>query len=312
MPDGRQRIWVVSPVYFDAGSWGRLRRDVRDVLDQLDPRPELRFIVVDDSAGLDSAMDDLDQLPDTRVITPPFNLGHQRALVYALRSLTDRLGDDDIIVTMDADGEDRPQDLPRLLAPVLGPQQHVRRIALARRTQREESLAFRIFYRIFKILFRTLTGVRLASGNYAAYRGRLLKAIIFHPYFNLAYSSTLVSLELESAYVDCPRGQRYEGESKMGWRRLLLHGVRLLMPFVDRVSIRALLVFTAVFSSAVVGSIAVLAIRLLTDLAIPGWATQSLLVLMSLSVVALGNFVVLFAVFSQSQGVSLSNLEERS
>jgi hypothetical protein len=31
-----------------------------------------------------------------------------------------------------------------------------------------------------------------------------------------------------------------------------------------------------------------------------------------LSFVALGNFVVLFAVFSQSQGISLSNLEHRN
>ena len=49
------------------------------------------------------------------VLQPPFNLGHQRALVYALRKALPQIADEDAVVTLDADGEDRPEDLPRLL-----------------------------------------------------------------------------------------------------------------------------------------------------------------------------------------------------
>ena len=49
--------------------------------------------------------------------------------------------------------------------------------------------------------------------------------------------------------------------------------------------------------------------RIFTDYAIPGWATITLLSLLVLSFIALGNFIVLFAVFSHSRGLSLANVE---
>jgi hypothetical protein len=55
--------------------------------------------------------------------------------------------------------------------------------------------------------------------------------------------------------------------------------------------------------------VVVVGIRLFTNTAIPGWAIGTLLGLVILSFVALGNFVVLFAVFSHSRGISLANLE---
>src|SRR3954452_1816239 len=106
---------VVCPVYFDVPAFRILRERVLDVVAE-DPRlagRDLRFLVVDDTAGRDAAIAGLDDLPDVEVMRPPFNLGHQRALVYALRLLSPRLADDEIVVTLDADGEDRPEDLPR-------------------------------------------------------------------------------------------------------------------------------------------------------------------------------------------------------
>ena len=72
---------------------------------------------------------------------------------------------------------------------------------------------------------------------------------------------------------------------------------------------RALIAFTSAFSAGLLLSIAVVGVRLLTDLAIPGWATFTLLLLLILSFVALGNFVILFTIFSQSQGMSLAFLD---
>jgi len=54
----------------------------------------------------------------------------------------------------------------------------------------------------------------------------------------------------------------------------------------------------------------VVGVRVFTTDTIPGWATASLLGLLIISFVALGNFVVLFAVFSHSRGISLANLEQ--
>jgi hypothetical protein len=306
------RLWIVCPSYKDVTSFLMLRSRIRDILDdESAPAPlELHFVVVDDSAGYDDEIDQLKMHEDVKVITPPFNLGHQRAIVYGLRLLLPEVRESDLVVTMDADGEDRPEDLPRLLAPLITGPNERGILCVARRTKRSESLRFRILYIFFRTMFHTLTGTTVRSGNYAAYRGWLAQRMLSHPYFDLCYSSTLVSLDMAVTPVPCPRGDRYAGRSRMNLLRLFMHGIRMLMPFTDRIAVRALTAFSAMFGLGIILSLAVICIRLFTSAAIPGWATATLLGLLILSFVALGNFVVLFAVFSHSRGISLANLEE--
>ena len=299
-------LWFVAPVYFDVESFLILRERLIAAVAGIDlqPRPCRQFVVVDDTAGRDVRIADLAALEDTRVVTPPFNLGHQRALVYGLRAMSSTIQEDDLVVTLDADGEDRPDDLPRLIAPILAETSNASAVALARRTSRQESLPFKVFYFFFRVLFRTLTGVAVRTGNYAAYRGQVARRTLFHPSFDLCYSSTFLSLDIPRHLVPCPRGSRYAGESKMNPGRLATHGLRMLMPFVDRIATRALGFFVALFILGSLASVVIFGIRIFTDAAIPGWTTYTVLSLGTLSLLALGNFVVLFAVFSQSRLVS--------
>jgi len=308
------RLWVITPVYLDVESFLILQERLRTLVSQhLSLRnTRLQFVVVDDSGGLDPEIVKLRTLPDVSVVEPPFNLGHQRALVYGIRRTAPAMSDDDIVVTLDADGEDRPEDLPRLLAPLLTEPADVRRVVLARRTRRRESAAFKSLYLSFTVLFRLLTGLAVRNGNYAAYHAWLARHTLLHPYFDLCYSSTLVSLNLPIRFVPCERGTRYAGQSRMSFQKLFIHGLRMLMPFTDRIAIRALVAFSVTFSAGIVLSVTVVTIRLFSRAAIPGWATSTLLLILILSFTALGNFVLLFAVFSQSRGISLANLEHNT
>lgn len=302
----------MCPCYRDVASFAILRARIVEVVasEEEFPASDVHFIVVDDTAGYDNDVDELKEYPDVRVITPPFNLGHQRALVFGLRLILPEVLESDLIITMDADGEDRPEDLPRLIEMLIHKPDERGLLCVARRTKRSETLRFRVLYVFFRAMFHTLTGTSVRSGNYAAYRGWLAKRMLAHPYFDLCYSSTLVSLDMSVTAVPCPRGKRYEGRSRMNMLRLFMHGVRMLMPFMDRIAVRALTAFSAMFGLGVILSLVVVGIRLFTNAAIPGWATATLLGLLILSFVALGNFVVLFAVFSHSRGISLANLEE--
>ena len=307
------RLWCVSPSYQDVASFEMLRTAILEVTrrDANLRTMTVQFVVVDDTAGFDPDIRRIESLPDVRVVTPPFNLGHQRAIVCGLRVCLDAIGDDDIVVTLDADGEDRPDDLPALVTPLIGDRKHSRRLSVAWRTKRQESLAFRSMYIFFRLMFRILTGTTVRSGNFAAYRGWIARRMLLHPYFDLCYSATLVSLDMDVAKVPCPRGRRYAGQSKMNPLRLFMHGVRMLMPFTDRIAVRALVAFTAIFGTGVLLGLAVVAIRVFTTNAIPGWATTTLLGGLILSFLALGNFVVIFVVFSHSRGISLAGLEEQ-
>ena len=306
-------LWIVTPVYRDVTSFRTLRERLVEIIRSRNELSglDVRFAVVDDTAGFDPEIDLLREMPDVILLEAPFNLGHQRAIVFGLRTLRPRMGETDLVVTLDADGEDRPEDLPRLLAPLLDGEADLRRVAAARRTKRTTTVRFKVAYFFFRILFRLLTGTTVRTGNYAAYRGWLVHRMITHPHFDLSYSSALLSLGVPIHMVPCERGRRYAGRSQMGFGRLFMHGLRMMMPFIDRIAIRALLLFSVTLAVGVAIGLAVLGIRVFTDVAIPGWAMYVLLAVLTLSMVALGNFITLFTVFSRSHGISLADLEER-
>jgi polyisoprenyl-phosphate glycosyltransferase len=285
-------LWVVSPMLHDTTSFLRVRDEVRASCADLDG--SIRFVVVDDSAGSDREVDQLRVHGDVDVVTPPFNLGHQRAIVFGLRRIASEVADDDIVVTMDSDGEDQPSDVPRLVAALTD------RTALvvAERTERSESLSFRLMYVCFRFLFRLLTGAAVRSGNFAAQRGHSLVTTIGHPSFDLCYSSTLLTLRRPMAKVPCARGVRFAGQSRMNKHSLIAHGIRMMLPFSERIAVR-MLVASGLSFIALVTTIVLVLLGALGEA--PGAGVLSIVIaIAAIMVVTLVSFVVLFAGYAQS------------
>jgi len=286
-------IWVVSPMLHDTESYRRLREEVIAAIG-----PEggpVRFLVVDDSAGTDADVDTLHGFDDVQVLTPPFNLGHQRAIVYGLRHLAPTLADDDVVVTMDSDGEDQPADVPRLLA-ALG--ESGAALVLAERTKRSEPLLFRVLYVMFRLFFRLIAGITVLSGNFAAQRGDSLKATVHHPSFDLCYSSTLLALRRPTTTVPCARGTRFAGKSRMNTSSLIAHGIRMLLPFSERIAARMLVIAATTF-------VAVVTLLVLTATGVVSGAAGSIGFTLTVTAglafaTSFIGFLVLFAGFSQA------------
>lgn len=303
-----ETIWLVSPVFFDVESYTTLRQRARE---QLAPESALdvRFVAIDDTAGADPAMRQLETLPDQVVITPPYPLGHQRALAFGLRRMSTVVRETDTIVTLDADGEDQPQDLPRLLAALHEEGASLRTVVVAARTRRRESLPFKILYLFFKAFFRFLSGTIIRSGNYAAYRGWLTLNVLFHPAFDLAYSSSLLALGLNVRRVACERGVRYAGASRMTYVKLIQHGLRMLMPFADRIATRGLVLFAVLLILGIPATALLVTLRLSGRLEIEGWVVYAACSALLLFAVAAACMVIVFALFVQTQGLSLARLD---
>ncbi|MCB0867922.1 MAG: hypothetical protein KDB48_04460, partial [Solirubrobacterales bacterium] len=306
------RLQIVSPVYRDVEPFLRLRAEIREAVassPEVNPAG-LRFTVLDDTAGQDPEIESLRELDDVEVVEPPFSLGHQRGLVYALRHVLPRLQDEDVLVTLDSDGEDKPADVPRVVAGLLEVSRDTPQIVIAKRTKRSHApLAFRILYPAFKGCFKLATGSAVESGNFAAYRAGTARRILLHPSFALCYSSTLLVLKVPVTFVPCERGPRFSGSSRMGYSQLFTHAMRMLMPFSEAIARRALWLFLSIFLLAVGLAVVILAVRYGTSQAIPGWATYSLAAMGILSMVSLGNLCILFTLYSQSVAVSLRDLE---
>lgn len=305
------RTWFVSPVYLDVPSYLVLRERVHAVAAEHPALGEPRFVAIDDTAGRDPEIERLRELDDVELIVPPFNLGHQRAIVYAVRSLAQQLDDDDVVVTLDADGEDQPEDVPRLVAPLLEHPEARGDVVMARRLRRRyASLQLRILYLFFRAFFRALTGTTVRTGNFAAFRGWVARRLFLHPSFDLCYSSTMLALDVPRYFADCERGPRIAGQSRMGYTRLAVHALRMLLPFAERIARRLFVVFLLALAVAALGGLTVAFIELAGGGPIPSWAAIALIVLSSLCFVGLGTLVVLFTVFSQSRAISLANLEQ--
>jgi hypothetical protein len=305
-------LWIVAPVYYDVEAFLELHAAIRSAIGSMPVSIAdlCRVVVVDDTANQDPAVARLRDLPDITVLHTPFNLGHQHALVYALRHLAPAIEERDSIVTLDGDGEDRASDLGRMLASLGGASSQMT-VVLARRTKRSEPLWFKMLYAGFKVLFRALTGTVIRSGNYAAFRGAFAKRLLFHPAFDLSYASAFLSLNLPVVFVPCERGTRYAGESKMSLARLIAHGIGMLMPFIDRIAARALIGFAIVFGGGVAAALVVAVMTWVGNVALPAWTTPMLVVILMLSFSALSNFLILFTIFAQSGALSLRGLNTR-
>jgi hypothetical protein len=263
------------------------------------------FVVVDDPGGAHPAVEQLLRLDDVDVLRAPYSLGHQQALVLGARALASRVDDHDVVVTLDGDGEDKAEDVPRLLAALEGPGVTLRTIVIAHRTERRVSTMFRLGYLLFRLAFRVLVGFVVESGNFAAYHGWVLRNVLSHPNFDLCYSSSLLSLGLPVIPVPCARGIRYAGRSRMNLLRLSIHAMRMMMPFLDRMAVRTLAAFAAMFSVGVALLVAIVVS------ALAGWGVPTALAYAAgffgiVAIIGLGNFVLLFAVFSNYRGLHLS------
>jgi polyisoprenyl-phosphate glycosyltransferase len=295
--------WIVSPLLRDTESFIRLHAETADECAKAGFECPIRHLVVDDSAGTDEDVQRLANLDGVEVLTPPFNLGHQRAIVYGLRYLAPWLDRDSLIVTMDSDGEDQPSDVPRLLS-ALG--DRTVSLALAQRTRRSESLRFRTMYIVYRFVFRLLTGTTVRSGNFAVQRADSLAATIHHPNFDLCYSSTLLALSRPTVAVPCARGERFAGQSRMNTYSLMAHGIRMLLPFSERIAVRML--FIALTSSAVL-----LPFLFLVGAGIFGDSLgpaifSALAALVVVFVTSFAAFVILFSGFSQASAVAMKGI----
>jgi hypothetical protein len=298
-------LFVIVPCYWDTESFLVLRDRITAIAETQLPHLRLRFIVIDDSAGADKKAVALDAMDGVERLVPPFNVGHQRAIVFGLRELSSRINDSEFVVTMDSDGEDRPEDLPALLAP-LEEDRTSRLLSVARRTKRRESPGFKISYRLFRKFFRVLTGEVVSTGNFAAMKGGLMKQIIGHPYFDIAYSATLIGLPLQRALVPCERGERYAGRSGMNPSRLIAHGLGMLVPFTDRIAVRGFVTFSASAAVSLLVLIGLMLIGLFSNAGVPNWLPFAAGSLLLVSLISLGNVALLFATFSQTRALSFS------
>jgi polyisoprenyl-phosphate glycosyltransferase len=197
------------------------------------------------------------------------NVGHQRALAIGLAYIH-ASRDCRAVVIMDADGEDAPEDVPRLVAAHDAGQGTV---VFAGRSARSEGLRFRMFYELYRLMHRLLTGRRIWFGNFSIVPSRLLPRLVLLSELWNHYPSAIIKARIPFASIPLPRAPRLGGRSHMGLTGLIIHGLGAISVHGDVIGVRALMATVVAIVLCVVGIVTVVFIRAVTDLAIPGWAS---------------------------------------
>ena len=296
-------LTILVPVFNDWTAVRFLVERIDSVFGQLGWTAEV--VLVNDGS--------LEPVPEQFPATPPrniqqiqsvdlrTNLGHQRALCVGLVHLQ-QSGVTTPVVVMDADGEDAPSDIPRLLERFVA--EGNRKVIFAARRLRAEGFIFKFFYKLYRTIHRLVVGFDPRFGNFSVIPATVLEGLVVAPGLWNHYAATVVKLKLPYATVSTDRAKRFAGESRMGFVGLVIHGLSAMSVFGETVGVR-LLVLSSVFGVLTTVLIVVaFIVKLTTNLSIPGWATYVTgLLLLLLSQLVVLSLIFIFVAFS-SRGQS--------
>lgn len=207
-----------------------------------------------------------------RVLRLRRNLGHQRAIAIGLVHVQ-QTSSCDAVVVMDADGEDTAEGMARLVKAYV--QNQGTTAVFAERSRRTESLMFKLFYHLYKILHLWLTGIRVQVGNFSILPSSYLGTLIVMSELWNHYAAAVFRSKLPYTMTPIPRGTRIAGVSTMNFVALVSHGLSAISVFGDIVGVRLMIASLTGSLVAGLGIVTVIAIRLFTQWAIPGWATTA-------------------------------------
>jgi glycosyltransferase involved in cell wall biosynthesis len=232
-------VVVLLPVYRDAASAAVVIGQLRQALANED---RLSIVVIDDGSIPSIACADLGWGADLTVVTLRRNVGHQRAIAIGLAYIAEQMPADAVLV-MDADGQDRVDDAKRLLDTLRST--GANQIVFASRMRRVESLTFRALYHAYRWLHVVLTGVPVRFGNFSAVPKSVLSRLVYSSELWNHYAAAVLKTRLPYTSIPTMRAERVEGETKMNFVSLVVHGLSALSVFSETLGVR-LLVASAV------------------------------------------------------------------
>src|ERR1700733_5145742 len=196
-------VIILIPIYNDLAS---LKQLIADLEVKLPPGAGKNYIlfIVDDGSG------DALQLPSAGRFTIHIlhlhrNNGHQKAIATGLAYIHDNIPCESVLI-MDGDGEDRPEDAVVLLEAA---EKERMSIILASRKTRQENMRFRFFYIFYKLLFRWLTGKKIAFGNFMVLPKDKLDKLVHYSEIWSHLPAAIIKSELAFSMVQANRGKRY-------------------------------------------------------------------------------------------------------
>lgn len=227
-----KKIIIVLPLYNDWKSANKLLGNINKIFLK---KSNINIIIVDDysSEKINIDIKKYLNIKKIHVLSLNQNIGSQKAIYLALKKIQNETNA--IIVVMDADGEDDPSKLRKL---VIKAEKNEKGIVFAKRTKRTENVILRFLNIIRLIITFLLTGKFLNIGNFCAFSGKNLKALLSNRNITLAFSSGAIKNIKKNYFISIKKKNRYFGRSKVSFYFLIMHSINLISVFYKEVFLR--------------------------------------------------------------------------
>jgi len=253
-----KKIKILIPIYNDWKSAFKLLENIDKGLEAWDSDvAHISVIIVNDASTEERPVNtfNFNSLKSIQVINMKDNKGHARCNAAGLKYITAN-SDFDLVIPMDADGEDRPEELGPLLCKAY---EYPEKVITANRVKRSEGLFFRFCYLSHKYLTFIFTGKLIKYGNFTCLPKFAVNQMINDSATWSSFSGSLAKIikREDLTSVSSTRGTRYFGPSKMSFVNLLKHSLSIMAVFKKTLLIRSIF-FLISYLFLMIGKISVI------------------------------------------------------
>jgi polyisoprenyl-phosphate glycosyltransferase len=246
-----KKYTILIPVYND---WESLKKLLNNIDENINDIKDTEFscVIINDASKNDSfEIKKFNNINSIEIITMQANRGHARCIAFGLRHLSKNNGLDYLII-MDGDGEDRPEEIKKLVEKSLAIESFS---VVAKRVKRAEGIIFQALYQAHKLITLFFTGKMINFGNYSCLTKKDIKTLSDKPSLWSSFSGTFKKYINNFQTIDSIRGKRYFGPSKMSLTQLILHSFSIIAVFKSAVFTRsAITIFLVSFLGPLLGN----------------------------------------------------------
>tara|TARA_B100001013_G_scaffold89476_1_gene49561 strand:+ start:832 stop:1719 length:888 start_codon:yes stop_codon:yes gene_type:complete len=232
-----KKFKILIPLYNDWKSVSKLLNEIDSQTNNWDA--EVSIIIVNDAStekksGLESIFK---KIKSVKILNMKKNQVHQRCIATGLKYICEN-EDFDRVIIMDADGEDRPEELNDFFKKA---KENPNMTITGNRFKRSEGFVFKVLYEAHKLLTLIFTGKLIKFGNFSCLPKNHVQQLVQKPYLWNSYSSSVVRTIDERTFIPSTRGTRYVLPSKMNIFALIFHSLSIISVFRNAVIIRSVI-----------------------------------------------------------------------
>ena len=233
-------FYIVTPTFNDWNSLNKLLISLNKSIKGI--KGKFKIIVVNDCSTEKSNLrtKNLKNIKNIKILNLNKNVGSQKAIYIGLKYV-EKLKLKSLIAILDSDGEDDPFKLKKLINLAIKKKSF---IIVGNRSKRKENVILKILNYLRLLITLLLTGRYINFGNYSAFSSENLKNIFSNNNLWLAYSSGILKNCKNIQRVNIDKRERYYGKSKVDFKFLLNHSIKILCVFRKEIFIRSFFIMS--------------------------------------------------------------------